>query len=392
MKKFSVFLFTLLALLSIGWSDKASFSLDLVSGKVTHIFEDFSLETGETKTLAKVKLKEAIANNDFALVAIANPNIKTGDYVLLKKIGNYEDFGMGDSFTPVFEFYSIARDQYIFYLFLSFVPLLILVNRKFIGFFVVVLVNALLVFGLVPLFHLWAIPLIFFALFFLLINSYLFSRIFPSKRFSYTLFSSLVAIGIIAYLYERFVAAAKLYEYPLLQQTIVFGTSLPEKNLESLVLIISGFFIFLFTTNQFIRFSFKETIYNNFRIFFFRIFLFYFFLFAGFTLPTINYYQLNHLGTEYLFNNIAFIKTFTKIAFLFWGNFLSCLIYLVSFYIKHKEHFHSDLPRIKMAKGQIPFDFSQAVEDERSSVYNETKLRKKRKITKTKKKSSKKKK
>jgi len=373
----AILFFFYFSLINLGLSAQQNANLDLVSGKVVHIFENFVTDQEPSQLIAKVKLKEPIANNDFALVEINNSQIKVGDNVLLKKIGNFEDFGMGDSFDPSFEYFGFARNSYISFLLFSFLVLFILNNKRTFILTLTIMLNVLFLIFLLPWFINNNIPLIFFLFLFLAANSYLFMKIFPQRKYLYALYSALGSILITIFIYERFAFLAKLHDHQLIQKTIFFGTTIPLNTFDSLALIVSGFYIFIFTTYNFINISYKETIYENFVQATFKLMLFYFFLIIGLTLPLINYYQFNSLGLEYLFNNYEYIKLFSKLAFLFWGNFLCFLLFVIFFYINNKQYFHHYQTTDPSQKKESTFDVSLAIEDERKTKYNEMKVKKK---------------
>ncbi len=325
--------------------------VDILKGTIMHVFEDI-VDSGNvqanTSPVVRPKIAKTRINSEpdqeLSLIELDTNKVKMGDQILIAKLDSSNNFGLGDSFEDKLVFVDFARDHFIYWLLL---PLLLLLsafsNKKTMFAIIPLLTNVLLIFAILPLCFTLKIPVFYFCIIFIAANTYLGKYIFNSERFVLANMTAIPVVFITGLLYAGFAHLAKIDEAGYIIKNTLLTITNNTPNLDLPIIIIAGYLIYLYTSLFFISVTYRRNLYLNFSNAVWLITLLYFLLFTGLNLPTIMYFYYNGLGLFHLFNFLPFCQLLIKFMFLYWGNIFCCLFYLLSFYLKHKQHFQKHI-------------------------------------------------
>lgn len=341
-------LFIVLCLLVASISRAGNVVLDnnqIVRATVVHIFEDFSGKDALQK-IAKVKISGTPANKELSLVEISsNISLKQGESIIISQLQKSDTFGMGDSFESKYTFVDYAKDSVVFWLLLSLLlPLILLLNRQAWPVASIIFVDLLLLGLVFLLFSFWRLPEYLFIIIFIGCNLYLFRVFYPSRKYWLGAFASTVSLICAGLFYTFLIKRFHLSETAWIANSSSYSLSsglIPSS--DSIAWVVLAFFIYQTTTQLFIRVSSQYRLVDSLRMGLVSLSTLYFFLGAGLLFPVLASFLANGLETLYLFNYFPFALNVVKLIVMFWGNFLSLSLYVLSIYLYRRKYPHTPL-------------------------------------------------
>lgn len=351
--------------------EMGSKAIEMLKGTVIHVFDDISnKDTKGYNKVAKVRVRQN-GTSEIVLLDVPPKDIKINDSIYIAKLDSPETFGLGDNLEYKLQFIDFARDHFAIFIVVPFILLFAVANKKSRREIQLFFINILLLVVVLPLFLKIKIPLFIFLIIFLGINSFFLYYILGSNKYILTLYTVIPVSIFMGIVYKIFNYTARVNEYQMIKDKILLPSYSNFMQLDTLSIIVAGFFIYLFTTILFVRHTFKDNLYVNFSVAAWKVTVLYSLLILGLHLPTINFFIVNGLGFFNLFNYAPFAVSFFKLMFIYWGNILCYACYLTVFYFKNREHFQKNIQiREPQARNQ-GMDLTAIINQRKETKYNE---------------------
>ncbi|MDR1324187.1 MAG: hypothetical protein LBK68_07120, partial [Candidatus Margulisbacteria bacterium] len=308
-----------------------------LQGAVSYVLEDYS--GAETpRRLVKVRLHNQ--KKDFVMIDMpAGQKLAVGDKVLLQKIADNYNYGLDTAFEEQFSFADFARGGSVIILLIALFCGFVLTNRRNWPQAFFIIGNILLLCFLLPFWLNQHWPLTWFTIFFGLANTWPAARLLSSSKLRPALVSALLGSSTAGGFYAWLIHHYHLTPFVFLQKDFGLTFAFP-KYLDAALLIMMSFYLCLFTTVFLLKVSYRVSILENIRLFFFRILQLFGFIGGGLLLPFFLYFQLNNIDLTYLLNYPPFVYLFNKLVLCLLAIQAACLFYLIYYYNQHKEYFH----------------------------------------------------
>jgi hypothetical protein len=347
-----------------------------LQGTVSYILEDYS---GAEIPLRLVKVRLHNQKKDFVIIDMpAGQKLEIGDKVLLQKAADNYNYGLDTAFEEKFSFADFARGGSTVILLILLLLGFTLVNRRNWPQAFFIIGNVFLLGLLLPFWLAQRWPLVWFTIFFCAVSAWLAAPLLSSRKFWPALFSALSGSGVAGGFYAWLIHRYHLTPFVFLQKDFSLTFAFP-KYLDAALLIMLSFYLCLFTVVFLLKVSYRVSIIENIRLFFFRILQLFGFIGGGLLLPFLLYFQLNNIELIYLLNYPPFVYLFNKLVLCLLAVQASCLFYLIYYYNKHKEYFHkftaTDNPQL--AENTKPLELQKILQNHAPVLSPNTRRRKK---------------
>ncbi|MDR1453731.1 MAG: hypothetical protein LBJ25_07160 [Candidatus Margulisbacteria bacterium] len=306
-------------------------------GVVSYILEDYSgAETPQR--LVKVRLHNQ--KKDFVMIDMpAGQKLKIGDKVLLQKAADNYNYGLDTAFEEKFLFADFARGGSVVVLLILLLLGFTLVNRRNWPQALFIIGNIFLLCLVLPFWLAQRWPLFGFTALFCLASALPAARLLSSRKLWPALVSALLGSSAAGGLYAWLIHRYHLTPFIFPQKDPGLTFAFPQY-LDAALLLMLSFYLCLFTVVFLLKTSYRVSIIENIRLFFFRTLQLFGLIGGGLLLPFLLYFQLNNIELAYLLNYPPFVYLFNKLVLCLLAIQASCLFYLFYYYNKHKKYFH----------------------------------------------------